>query len=139
MARIYRHRTAAIWFLFTMLAAGPAAVQKPGGVLRQYIIDSPASMSIHEETTVVAERPMMAVMSNLVLFDQHVPQNSLSVILPELATAWSWDEEGKQLTFKLRQDVKWHDGKPFTAKDVKCTFDLLQGKDAEKLRLNPRS
>jgi hypothetical protein len=32
-------------------------------VLRQYIIDSPASMSIHEETTVVAERPMMAVMS----------------------------------------------------------------------------
>ena len=38
----------------------------------------------------------------------------------------------------LRQGVKWHDGKPFTAKDVKCTWDLLNGKSAEKLRINPR-
>jgi peptide/nickel transport system substrate-binding protein len=121
-----------------MSMAGTAFAQKPGGILRQYIVDSPASMSIHEETTVVAERPMMAVMSNLVLFDQHVAQNSLKSIVPELATEWSWDEEGKQLTFKLRQDVKWHDGKPFTAKDVKCTWDLVQGKTAEKLRVNPR-
>src|ERR1700675_432160 len=85
------------------LVAGSSTVyaQKSGGILRQYIIDSPASMSIHEESTVVAERPMMAVFNNLVLFDQHIPQNSLSAIVPELATAWSWDEEGKQLTFKL--------------------------------------
>jgi peptide/nickel transport system substrate-binding protein len=38
----------------------------------------------------------------------------------------------------LRQGVRWHDGKPFTAKDVKCTWDLLTGRSAEKLRLNPR-
>ena len=38
----------------------------------------------------------------------------------------------------LRQGVKWHDGKPFTAADVKCTFDLLQGKASDKLRINPR-
>src|SRR5207302_1114219 len=37
-----------------------------------------------------------------------------------------------------RDGVKWHDGKPFTAKDVKCTFDLLLGTASEKLRLNPR-
>ena len=37
-----------------------------------------------------------------------------------------------------RQDVKWHDGKPFTAADVKCTWDLLLGKLPDKLRLNPR-
>ena len=117
----------------------PAALaQKSRGVLRQYIIDSPASMSIHEETTVVAERPMMAVMSNLVLFDQHVPQNSLSDILPDLATDWAWDEDGTRLTLHLRQGVKWHDGKPFTAADVKCTWDLVQGKGPERLRVNPR-
>src|SRR5436853_7876080 len=75
------------------VAEEKAGAPKQGGILRQYIIDSPASMSIHEETTVVAERPMMAVMSNLVLFDQHVAQNSLKSIQPELATAWSWDEE----------------------------------------------
>jgi peptide/nickel transport system substrate-binding protein len=129
---------AAVAVLLAISTPGPAVAQKPGGILRQYMIDSPASMSIHEESTVVAERPMMAVFNNLVLFDQHVAQNSLSSILPELATAWSWDEEGKQLTFTLRQGVKWHDGKPFTSVDVKCTWDLLQGKTAEKLRVNPR-
>src|SRR5438094_4304677 len=111
--------------LLTIGTAHPAFAQKSGGILRQYMIDSPASMSIHEETTVVAERPMMGVMNNLVMFDQHVAQNSLSSIVPELATSWSWDEEGKHLTFKLRSGVKWHDGKPFTAADVKCTWDLL--------------
>src|SRR5207302_5342993 len=120
------------------LAGGPALAQKQGRVLRQYINDSPASMSIHEETTVVAERPMMAVMNNLVLFDQHVAQNSLSDIVPELATDWAWDEEGTRLLFHLRQGVKWHDGRPFTAADVKCTWDLIQGKSAERLRVNPR-
>src|SRR6185436_151679 len=51
---------------------------------------------------------------------------------------WTWDEEGTRLTFKLHEGVKWHDGKPFTARDVKCTWDLLQGKASEKLRINPR-
>src|SRR5205807_4747023 len=88
----------------------PALAQKSGGVLRQYIIDSPASMSIHEETTVVAARPMMGVFNNLVLFDQHVKQNSLGVIVPELAMDWAWDEDGTKLVFHLRQGVKWHDG-----------------------------
>src|SRR5438093_7641427 len=132
-------RLISVTLVLSALSAAPAALaQKQGGVLRQYIIDSPASMSIHEETTVVAERPMMAVMNNLVLFDQHVSQNSLSVIVPELATDWAWDEDGTKLVFHLRQGVKWHDGKPFTAADVKCTWDLIQGKSAERLRVNPR-
>ena len=80
--------------------------------------------------------PMMGVFNNLVLFDQHVPQNSLQSIVPELATSWAWSEDGTELTFKLRDGVKWHDGKPFTAADVKCTFDLLTNQAKEKLRLN---
>src|SRR6516162_1881033 len=58
-----------------------------------------------------------------VMFDQHVKQNSLGSIVADLATGWSWGEDGKELTFKLRSGVKWHDGKPFTAKDVVCTWD----------------
>src|SRR3954451_8225033 len=85
------------------LVGNHAAAQKSGGILRQYIIDSPASMSIHEETTVVAERPMMGMFNNLVIFDQHVPQNGLATVRPELATGWTWDEDGTRLTFKLRQ------------------------------------
>ena len=122
----------------TLLAAAPALAQKQGGTLHQYMIDSPASMSIHEEATPVATRPMAAVFNNLVLFDEHLPQNSLASIVPDLAIGWSWNEEGTELTFPLRQGVKWHDGKPFTARDVKCTWDLVAGKSSEKLRVNPR-
>jgi hypothetical protein len=95
-------------------------------------------MSLVEESTVAANRPMMGVFSNLVVFDQHVPQNSPKSIVPDLATTWSWNEEGTELTLPLRHDVGWHDGRPFTAKDVVCTWDLLAGKSAEKLRINPR-
>src|ERR1700692_4830453 len=80
----------------------------------------------------------MPVFNNLVMYKQDVPQSGLDSIVPDLATEWSWDEGRTVLTFRLRQGVKWHDGKPFTAKDVKCTWDLLQGKATEKLRVNPR-
>ncbi len=118
--------------------AGPAFAQTPGGILKIFHWDSPASMSIHEEATYSTVVPMMGVLNNLVLYKQDVPQNSLQSIVPELASSWSWNEEGTELTFKLRQGVKWHDGKPFTAADVKCTFDLLLGKSKDKLRINPR-
>jgi len=124
--------------LLVVVAAEPASAQKPGGILKMYSPDSPASMSIHEEATFVAEGPMMGVFNNLVVFDQHVKQNSLDSIVPDLATGWSWNEEGTELTLPLRDGVRWHDGKPFTAKDVQYTFDLLIGKSNEKLRVNPR-
>src|SRR6266704_1521356 len=95
-------------------------------------------MSIHEEATFAALGPMMGVFNNLVMYKQDVPLSSLESIVPDLASEWSWDEDKTALTFKLRQGAKWHDGKPFTAKDVKCTWDMLQGKSADKLRLNPR-
>src|SRR5438034_5766584 len=86
----------------------------------------------------IAQRTTMEVFNNLVMFDQHVKQNSLESIVPDLATSWAWSEDAKELTFKLRQGVKWHDGNPFTAKDVKCTWDLIAGTAPEKLRVNPR-
>src|SRR5215475_3684981 len=113
--------------------------QRAGGVWKISSPDSPASMSPLEETTVYAVGPMMGVFNNLVLFDQHVKQNSLQSIVPDLATKWAWSEDGTRLTFQLRQGVKWHDGQPFTAKDVVCTYDLLLEKAPEKLRVNPRS
>jgi peptide/nickel transport system substrate-binding protein len=101
-----------------------AFAQKSGGILKISHFDSPASMSLLEEATAAALRPMMGVFNNLVVYDQHVAQNSMRSIVPELATSWSSNEEGTELTFPLRQGVQWHDGKPFTAQDVKCTWDL---------------
>src|ERR1044071_206684 len=135
----YLARTGVAAMLIAGLAiAAPASAKKQGGILRMPLITSPASMSIHEESTIAVLGPMMGVFNNLVMFDQHVPQNNLSAIVPDLAESWSTAEDGKSLTFKLRQGVKWHDGKPFTANDVKCTWDLLAGKATEKFRVNPR-
>src|SRR6266513_3269317 len=123
---------------FMVLAGDAAIAQKAGGILKISHFDSPASMSLLEESTTAAIRPMMGVFNNLVVYDQHVPQNSMRSIVPDLATSWSSNEEGTQLIFSLRRGVKWHDGNPFTAQDVKCTWDLLSGKAGEKLRINPR-
>src|SRR5580658_2040340 len=130
------HAAAAVVVL--VAAATQASAQKSGGVLKIQHWDSPASMSILEEATYSVVVPTMGVMNNLVLYRQDVAQNSLSDIVPDLAESWGWSEDGKTLTFKLRQGVKWHDGVKFTAADVKCTFDLLQGKGEAKLRSNPR-
>jgi peptide/nickel transport system substrate-binding protein len=138
MRRDLRMSAAAVALFIGMASAGAALAQKPGGVLKVYFFDSPASMSIHEETTAAGQGPMMAVFNNLVLFKQDVPQSGLHSIVPDLASDWSWDEDKTQLTFRLREGVRWHDGKPFTSRDVQCTWDLLTGKSSDKLRINPR-
>src|SRR5881398_580298 len=134
-------RLISVTLVLSALSIGcPAFAQKSGGILRQYIIDSPASMSIHEETTVVAERPMMAVMNNLVMFDQQVPQNSLASIVPDLATDWTWDEDGNRLTFHLRQGVKWHDGSrspPPTSNALGISYRAKLPKSCASTRARP--
>ena len=102
-----------------------ALPQKTGGVLKMYIWDNPPSVSMLEGANPIAQRATMGVFNNLIMFDQHVKQSSLQLIVPDLATSWSWNEEGTELTLPLRQGVKWHDAKPFTVKDVQCTWDLL--------------
>src|ERR1700731_5123219 len=117
--------------LLVVFVATAALAQKQGGILRIQHFDSPASMSILEESTRAALQPMMGVFNNLVMYDQHVAKSSLETVVPDLATSWSWSEDGTELTFPLRQGVKWHDGKPFTATDVQCTWDLLLEKSSD--------
>ena len=113
--------------LTAVLAAAPCAAlaQKSGGTLRIYHRDNPPSASIHEEATISTVMPFMGVFNNLVLYDQAKKRTATETIVPELAESWAWDQTSTKLTFKLRQGVKWHDGKPFTAKDVQCTWNRL--------------
>src|SRR6266404_91600 len=138
MKRNHRALAAAGCLLALSLTAAPAFAQKKGGVLTMYHRDSPASASIHEEATYSNNVPFMPVHNNLIFYKQDVPQNSRDSIVPELATDWAWSPDKTKLTFNLRQGVKWHDGKPFTAKDVVCTFDMLMDKSSAKFRKNPR-
>jgi peptide/nickel transport system substrate-binding protein len=121
MKRDLRVLAAAGVLSLALTAADAAFAQRSGGILKVGHFDSPASMSMHEESTAAVNRPMMGVFNNLVMYKQDVPQNSMRSIVPDLATSWALNEEGTELTFPLRQGVKWHDGRPFTAQDVKCT------------------
>src|SRR3954468_20464497 len=97
-------RTAMLAGIALLSAAplAPAQAQKSGGVLKVFFFDSPATMSIHEESTIAGQGPMMGVFNNLAMYDQHVPQSGLKSVVPDLATDWSWDQAGTALSFKLR-------------------------------------
>ena len=129
---------AAVLALGIGFGAGVAEAQKSGGVLKFYHRGTPPSGSIHEEATNSTISPYMGVFNNLVMYDHSKPTNSADTIIPDLATEWSWNDAGTKLTFKLRNGVTFHDGKPFTAKDVVCTWNLVMGNGRPALRKNPR-
>ncbi len=121
------------------VVAAPAG-PKRGGILHAMHREDPPSLSIHEEATISTNWPMMPCYNNLVLFHPLRGQESPATIIGELAEKWAWQDGGKALVFTLRQGVKWHDGQPFTSRDVKYTFDMVRGVPelAPRLRLNPR-
>jgi len=118
--------------------ADPALAQKSGGILRTYNSSNPPSASIVEEATIATAMGFSAIFNNLLIFDQSKPRNGLDTIVPELAESWAWDDTRTRFTVKLRRDVKWHDGKAFTAADVQCTWHKILRKHPDELRGNPR-
>ena len=121
----------------------PAVAQAPkqGGVLNlTQREDLPQGFAIHETQTSSTVWPSMPCFNNLVIYDPAKKQETMESIIGELAEKWSWQDNYRNLVFFLRKNVKWHDGQPFTSKDVKFTFDMVrEGADAPaKLRINPR-
>ena len=57
------------------------------------------------------------------VFDGLARYNAQNVLQPELAESWDVSEDGLSITFHLRDGVRWHDGEPFTADDVKFTWE----------------
>jgi peptide/nickel transport system substrate-binding protein len=107
-----------------------------GCVLRIHHRDSPASTSVHEEGTIGVIMPMMGVFNNLV-----VPTRTYRrTAMPRSCPIWrrAGLERGPHRTDVQAGAASRHDGKPFTAEDVRCTFDLLTNQGWEKLRLNYR-
>jgi peptide/nickel transport system substrate-binding protein len=143
-------RILALLLILGGLAAVPAAAQapapvaregKPGGTLRLVLReDLPQGFSIHETATNSVTWPSMPCYNNLVVYDQTKRLGRMDTIVPELAEKWSWQDNYRNLVFFLRKNVRWHDGQPFTSKDVKFTFDVVrEAPDAPaKLRINPR-
>ncbi|WP_058485060.1 ABC transporter substrate-binding protein [Defluviitalea phaphyphila] len=73
---------------------------------------------LNEDYTV--DQILKLVFDTLITFDKNQKP------APNLASGWSFSEDGTMLTLNIRQDVMWHDGTPFTAKDVKFSLDTIK-------------
>ncbi|MFP3126695.1 ABC transporter substrate-binding protein [Ectobacillus funiculus] len=94
-------------------------VAKQGGELTYALATSPDSLDPHRSGLAVAVRAFRTIFDSLVV---QAPDNSIK---PWLATEWTISDDGKSYTFKLRKDVKFHDGTPFNAEAVKYSFDRI--------------
>jgi peptide/nickel transport system substrate-binding protein len=135
-------RLGTLGLILLLALAGPAAAQTPtaGGWLTLRLReDLPQGFAIHESPTISTMWPAMPCLSNLVLFDPLKTIHTAETVVGELAERWSWQDGYRSLVFFLRPEVRWHDGRPFSARDVAFTFDLLrEPAEGARLRLNPR-
>jgi len=126
--------------LLASTASGQTPKPKRGGILNSALTEDPPGLLVHESATISNVWPMSPCYSNLVIFDPLKPLDSAETVIPELAEKWSWQDNYRNLVFFLRKSVKCHDGRPFTAADVKYTFDAgREAPDAAgKLRTSSR-
>ncbi|RAW10425.1 ABC transporter substrate-binding protein [Paenibacillus taichungensis] len=100
-------------------SGGEQAGQAEGGNLTYALATSPDTLDPHRSGLAVTVRAIRTIYDNLVV------QLSDGSIKPWLAKEWSVSEDGKSYTFKLREDVKFHDGTPFNAEAVKFNLDRV--------------
>ncbi len=101
-------------------AQGEAAAPKRGGTLNMLINPEPPVLVSIFQTTGPALIASSKVLEGLFAYDFDLQPR------PQLATAWTVSPDGLKYTFTLRQNVKWHDGQPFTSADVAFSIDLLK-------------
>ena len=98
-----------------------------GGVLRIHSDVDPTSLNpVLRPSAWIVRMMLHDVLESLVRRDPSTGQ-----FVGELAESWTVGDDGKRYVFKLREGVKWHDGKPFTSADVIHTLDLVMAPDSE--------
>ena len=83
--------------------------------------------------------PLARQVQRYVLLTTLARYDSLLVPRPYLARSWRWSDGGHTLTFRLRTDVRWHDGAPTTARDVVWTLHAARDPATGYPRLNELS
>ena len=66
---------------------------------------------------------------NILIFNGLTAHNGKNEVIPCLAKSWDFDKQTNTYTFHLEENVKWHDGKAFTANDVKFTIEAIMNPD----------
>lgn len=110
------------------LSSGEAGAEGPrrGGTLT-YAVTAEAPTTDCHTTTTYAAMHVLAPHYSLLL---KVDQDDYTKLKPDLAESWSASPDGRVYTFKLRKGVTFHDGSPFSSRDVKATFDRLRAPPA---------
>src|SRR5438477_3969639 len=103
----------------TALAA--AGTPRPGGVRLAVIGADPPSLDPHQESTFANIELVAPLYSTLLQIDPY----DYPKIIGDVAADWKIAADGSSYTFKLRQGMRFHDGSPLTAADVKATYDKI--------------
>jgi peptide/nickel transport system substrate-binding protein len=104
--------------LLTLSASLPAAAQAPAPLVLG-LDQEPPTLDPHASPSAVTYQIIASVTENLLYKG---PDGKLQ---PWLAESWTTSKDGRSVTFKLRRDVKFHDGTPFNADAVKFNFDRI--------------
>lgn len=110
---------AAIAGLLAFASLGGAIAQERGGTFIKAIENEPATLDYLFGKDFGALTTMTNYYNSLVRLDFDFNP------YPELAESWEISDDGLTYSFNLRQDVKWHDGMPFTAHDVVFSFSEM--------------
>lgn len=137
LGRLYEvRRFIAMWILLLVALIGAVVVQTRA--LGDYYLKlAPAEGGIYAEGMIGSYTNANPIFANSeidssvsrLIFSGLLTYNDKNQLINDLATSWTVDESGKVYTFNLRDDVKWHDGTPFTAADVVFTINSIQNPD----------
>src|SRR5262245_18909395 len=129
MAATLRQRTLVLIVVLSVLAgvvlavpsAQAADTPRRGGVLLAVIGADAPSLDSHQESTFATLQMVAPLYSTLLQIDPY----NYPKIIGDAASEWTISPDGLTYTFKIRPGIKFHDGAPLTAADVKATYDKI--------------
>ncbi len=116
----------ALGFTLSLGLASPALqaqTPKKGGILSYAVVAEPPTYDCHATVTFATLHPVRPHYSGLLKVTGDV--NKKLEIKGDLAESYETSKDGLTYTFKLHKNVKFHDGTPFTAADIKATYERI--------------
>src|SRR5205814_7972266 len=110
-------------FLIAVIPVGAQDKPRAGGELMFVVPSEPPSYDAQQEETFGVIHPMAPHYSTLLRVDPFDKTGTKPV--GDLAESWTISKDGLVYTFKIRRDVKFHDGSELTSKDVKASYDKI--------------
>src|SRR3989475_8308374 len=112
---------AAVECLAVLAAAQSPDTPRRGGILLAAIGADAPSLDPHQEQTFATIQPVAPLYSTLLQIDPYSYPN----VVGDVASEWKISPDGLTYTFKIRQDIRFHDGSSLTAADVKASYDKI--------------